>query len=86
MKLSEIKTQLGIMSLPLNKTEDPEWTACFINETRISILMPTELADALSDDNDLDLVLVPKGTRTSKKSNSEYSLFLILEQQADYIL
>lgn len=86
MKLAEIKQQLGITSLPLNKTEDAEWTSCFINETRMSILMPTELADALSEDKDLDLALVPKGTRTSKKSKSDYTLFLILEQKADYIL
>lgn len=86
MKLSEIKNQLNVSSLALNKTEDPEWVSFFDNETRTSVLMPTEVADALLENRDLDLALVPKGKRVSKKSKSEYSLFLILVEKADYIL
>lgn len=86
MTLQEIKDQLNVSSLPLNKTEDPAWTSCFINDTRTSILMPTELAENLAIGVDADLVLVPKGTRTSKKSKAEYTLFIIIEQKADYML
>ena len=86
MKLSEIKVQLGITSLPLNKTEDPEWVSCFVNDSRTSILMPTEVADLLLEDSEMDLALVPKGTRISKKKKSEYTLFLILQEKADYVL
>lgn len=85
MKLSEIKQELGVSSLALNKTEDPEWVACFVNDLRMSILMPTEVANALLEDNALDLALIPKGKRVSKK-NSEYTLYLILQEKADYIL
>ena len=75
-----------ITSLPLNKTKDQEWSSCFLNESRISILMPTEVAERLYNGLDIDLVVVPKGTRTSKAKKSEYTLFLIVEQKADLLL
>ena len=88
MNIQEIKTKLGVQTLPLNQvvTETGERTSWFKhwdNDTRIAILVHAETLDLIKADPAMSsLDLTAPQTKMSKASGQEYTAIYICNYKA----
>ena len=93
MNISEIKTKLGVQSLPLNQVvtetgEQTSWFKKWDNDSRIAILIHADtLALIKADPAMSSLGLTAPQTKMSKASGQEYTAIYICNyKEADVTL
>ena len=83
MNIQEIKTKLGVETLPLNQVvteagEQTSWFKHWDNDTRIAILVHAETLELIKTDPTLaTLGLTAPQTKMSKSSGKEYTAIYI---------
>ena len=88
MNIQEIKTKLGVQSLPLNQVltqtgEQTSWFKHWDNDTRIAILIHADtLALIKADPAMSSLGLTAPQTKMSKASGQEYTAIYICNYKA----
>lgn len=81
MNLQEVKSQLGLSQLNLNKSEDGEWFNHFDNDTRRSIGIHKDTVAKIQDGTPVNLGLKDSGkmvTKSGKNAGQEYNLIHIV--------
>ena len=88
MNIQEIKTKLGVQSLPLNQVvteagEQTSWFKHWNNDTRIAILIHADTIALIKADPAMSsLGLTAPQTKMSKASGQEYTAIYICNYKA----